>query len=58
MGRQARLPVKSCAVKHSTVFSEGVESILHLLDYYVLNAEDLLMVLRMSEFAPKTYMCV
>lgn len=44
MGRQARLPVKSCAVKHSTVFSEGVESILHLLDYYVPNAEEIIVL--------------
>lgn len=45
MGRQARFPEKSCAVKQSTVISEGVESILHLLDYYVPNAEEIIVLM-------------
>lgn len=42
MGRQARFPEKSCAVKQSIVISEGVESILLLLDYYVPKAEEII----------------
>lgn len=44
MGRQARFSEKSCAVKQSTVISEGMESILHLLDYYVPNAEEIIVL--------------
>lgn len=45
MGRQARFPEKSCAMNQSTVISEGVESIPHLFDYYVPNAEEIIVLM-------------
>lgn len=45
MGRQARFPEKSCAVKQSFVISESVESVLHPLGYYVPGAEEIMVLM-------------